>query len=182
MGFFRTARFWYTRRNSPALGTGDVFMDEHQNSEVTGLPFQGPHRPMPHYDPASVEFVPLRLMLQPGNMAIELTRPDMVVGRHSDADIRLPLPDVSRRHCRFVFGNGNWVVMDLNSLNGVFVNDEPIGHATLKQGDRVRIGGYIFAVDLSREHHTVPPADDLAQNIFHVRQVPATFTHHRRAS
>jgi pSer/pThr/pTyr-binding forkhead associated (FHA) protein len=157
-------------------------MDGHPNTDATGLPFQGPHRAMPQNDPAPAEFVPLRLVLQPGNMAIELTRPDMIVGRHSDADIRLPLPDVSRRHCRFVFGNGTWVVMDLNSLNGVFVNDEPVAHATLKQGDRVRIGGYIFVVDLSREHHPVAQADDLAQYIFPVRRVPPTFTPHRRAS
>ena len=47
---------------------------------------------------------------------------DMLIGRHSQADIRLPLPDVSRRHCRFFFGEGVWQVLDLNSLNGVFLN------------------------------------------------------------
>jgi len=114
---------------------------------------------------------------------VELTRPDVLVGRHSDVDLRLPLPDVSRRHCRFVYGNGNWVVMDLNSLNGVFVNDEPVAQATLKQGDRVRIGGFVFAVDLSCDRPTEnqPKAADLAQSIFPARQ-PATFTPHRKAS
>jgi pSer/pThr/pTyr-binding forkhead associated (FHA) protein len=136
-----------------------------------------------NHGPCPPDFVPLRLVLQPGGMVIELTRPDMTVGRHSEAEIRLPLPDVSRRHCRFVFGNGNWVVMDLNSLNGVFVNEEPVGHATLKQGDRIRIGGFIFAVDLSTEK--LPEPTDLERSLAHTLfhgQHTNTYGPHRKAS
>ncbi len=164
-------------------------MDENLHSDASGLPLQGPHRPAQHVEALPADFLPLRLVLQPTGVVVELTHQDMIVGRHSDADVRLPLPDVSRRHCRFLFGNGNWVVMDLNSLNGVFVNEEPVGQATLKQGDRVRIGGYIFAVDLSRERNPVPIESEgrtgdpkLAHNLFQMRRPPTTFTHHRRAS
>jgi pSer/pThr/pTyr-binding forkhead associated (FHA) protein len=99
--------------------------------------------------PLPEDFVPLRLMLQPSGAAVELTQSDILIGRHSQADVRLPLPDVSRRHCRFLFGQGIWQVIDLNSLNGVFLNGEPIRQATLHQGDLIRIGGFIFAVDLN---------------------------------
>jgi pSer/pThr/pTyr-binding forkhead associated (FHA) protein len=159
-------------------------MDESVHTNGSALPFQGPHRPAQHAEGVPADFLPLRLLLQPGNMVIELNRVDMLVGRHSEADIRLPLPDVSRRHCRFLFGNGHWVVMDLNSLNGVFVNDEPVAHATLKQGDRVRIGGYIFAVDLSREHHPAATegAPNLTQGILQIRGAFSTFIPRRRAS
>jgi pSer/pThr/pTyr-binding forkhead associated (FHA) protein len=92
--------------------------------------------------------VPLRLLAQPGGLCIELTKPDMLIGRHSEADVRLALPDVSRRHCRFTFAEGHWQVVDLNSLNGVFVNDERLHEATLCQGDHIRIGGLTFLVDL----------------------------------
>ena len=70
--------------------------------------------------------VPLRLVLQPGGAVIEVSRPEVLVGRHSEVDVRLPLPDVSRRHCRFVYADGIWRVFDLRSLNGVYVNGERI--------------------------------------------------------
>ena len=159
-------------------------MDESRHAETTGLPLQGPHRTMQFDEqPLPADFRPLRLVNQPGGMVIELQQQDMVIGRHSDADVRLPLPDVSRRHCRFIFGNGQWVVMDLNSLNGVFVNDEPVAQATLKQGDRVRIGGFVFAVDLSSDVAPVADGDSkLMQSLFHTRRAPSTFTQRRMAS
>ena len=94
-------------------------------------------------------FVPLRLVLQGSASVIEVTRPDAIVGRHTEADIRLPLPDVSRRHCRLFFQEGGWQIADLNSLNGIQVNDEPVLQAPLEQDDRLRIGGFHFVVDLT---------------------------------
>lgn len=103
------------------------------------------------------DLVPMRLVLKPGPMAVELYESDVLFGRHSQADVRLPLPDVSRHHCRFVFTGGQWYVFDQNSLNGVFVNDERVKRATLKHGDEVRIGGFTFVVDL-RMGKSEPPA------------------------
>jgi predicted component of type VI protein secretion system len=108
-----------------------------------------PHRRTGPRRPPDPDVVPLRLRLRPGRLAVELTRSGAVFGRHSSADVRLPLPDVSRRHCRFVWEDGRWLVVDLDSLNGVFVNDAPVLRAELRHRDRVRIGGFIFDVDLS---------------------------------
>src|SRR5262245_28605264 len=94
-------------------------------------------------------FYPLRLQLLPGGLSLEITKPNQLVGRHSMADLRLPLPDVSRRHCRFVFEDGGWRVVDLESLNGVFVNDERVRESSLRPGDQLRIGGFTFAVELA---------------------------------
>jgi pSer/pThr/pTyr-binding forkhead associated (FHA) protein len=89
-------------------------------------------------------------------MSLELRQRDTLVGRHSDADVRLPLPDVSRRHCRFVHDQGRWEVVDLNSLNGVFVNDEAVqDRRELHHRDRVRIGGFTFEVDMHPGEQTV---------------------------
>jgi pSer/pThr/pTyr-binding forkhead associated (FHA) protein len=98
---------------------------------------------------ASVEISPLRLLLQPGGRELRLERPDMVLGRHSRSDIRLPLPDVSRRHCRFVWCEGLWYVFDLHSANGVYVNDQRVTHAGLHSGDTLRVGGFTFTVAAS---------------------------------
>src|SRR5579875_1503315 len=99
--------------------------------------------------PLPEDFVPLRLILQPSGATVELAQPDMLIGRHSQADVRLPLPDVSRRHCRFLFSEGVWQVIDLNSLNGVFVNGEQVRQTTLRSGDLIRIGGFTFAVEVN---------------------------------
>jgi pSer/pThr/pTyr-binding forkhead associated (FHA) protein len=93
-------------------------------------------------------------------MIVELGRPDMLLGRHSDADVRLPLPDVSRRHCRFTFSSNRWQIHDLNSLNGIFVNGERVQQATLRNGDAVRIGGFTFTVDLPTHGETVQLGSD----------------------
>jgi pSer/pThr/pTyr-binding forkhead associated (FHA) protein len=133
-------------------------------------------------DEAPANFVPLRLVLQPTGAAINLTRPDVLAGRHSEADIRLPLPDVSRRHCRFVWVEECWQVIDLNSLNGVFVNDEQVLQAPLQQGDRVRIGGFTFIVDLPVPGDAeAGEPDGLIRRLFHARP-PHDSRRHRRAS
>jgi pSer/pThr/pTyr-binding forkhead associated (FHA) protein len=101
-------------------------------------------------------FVPLRLLLQPGGATIDVDRPDVLVGRHTECDVRLPLPDVSRRHCRLQFVEGCWHVMDLNSLNGIQVNGEAVIQAALRKGDRLKIGGFTFVVEMGGEEAPRP--------------------------
>jgi pSer/pThr/pTyr-binding forkhead associated (FHA) protein len=109
-------------------------------------PLQGPHRNQADVEPAG--FVPLRLLLQPGGFSVEFTRPEMLVGRHSVADVRLRSPEVSRRHCRFVFADGHWQVFDLSSMNGVWVNGSRVPHAILQNKDILHVGSYDFEVEI----------------------------------
>ena len=112
--------------------------------------------------PVPPDFVPLRLILQPSGATVEFIQPDILIGRHSQADMRLPLPDVSRRHCRFFFSQGVWQVLDLNSLNGVFLNGEPVRQATVRQDDLLRIGGFTFLVDVSGASSEAAESDTAA--------------------
>jgi pSer/pThr/pTyr-binding forkhead associated (FHA) protein len=133
--------------------------------------------------PVPADFVPLRLILQPGGAAIELSQPDMLLGRHSQADVRLPLPDVSRRHCRFIFSQGIWQVLDLNSLNGVFLNDRPIRQAPIQHGDLLRIGGFIFVIDVSGASRDVTEVDEsegLIRGLFKTLPLPSQDPEPRR--
>src|SRR5262245_23856502 len=98
-------------------------------------------------EPESVS--PLRFLLMPGRVSIDVTQPDVVVGRHSLADVRLADPDISRRHCRLMLVEGLWRVQDLNSLNGVYLNGERIQEAVLYEGDRLRLGGCMLLVEQS---------------------------------
>jgi pSer/pThr/pTyr-binding forkhead associated (FHA) protein len=91
----------------------------------------------------------MRLVLEPIGLTVDLCQSDQVLGRHSEADVRLPLPDVSRRHCRFVFSDCTWHVIDLDSLNGVFVNGERVSEAVLHDRDVLGIGSFRFSVHMN---------------------------------
>lgn len=106
-------------------------------------------------------FVPLRLVLVPTGMSIDLTKPNILVGRHSSADLRLPLADVSRKHCRLVCTDGSWKIFDMDSLNGVFVNEQQVREAVLQNGDRLRLGSFIFEVSLALDVTLIKPPPDI---------------------
>ncbi len=63
-------------------------------------------------------------------------------GRHPDSDIFLDDVTVSRRHAEFRLGDGDFQVVDVGSLNGTYVNREPVDVATLGNGDEVQIGKF----------------------------------------
>jgi pSer/pThr/pTyr-binding forkhead associated (FHA) protein len=63
-------------------------------------------------------------------------------GRHPDSDIFLDDVTVSRRHAEFRREGGEFVVIDVGSLNGTYVNREPVDQAVLAGGDEVQIGKF----------------------------------------
>jgi hypothetical protein len=91
---------------------------------------------------------PLCLTIRGAGRTVPIMRSDVIVGRHSQADIRLPLPDVSRRHCRIVYAGGTWHVRDLNSLNGVYINGVRVTEAPLSHRDVITIGECELEVDM----------------------------------
>jgi len=67
----------------------------------------------------------------------------VTVGRHPDSDIFLDDISVSRRHATFSRGDSGYVVSDLGSLNGSYVNRDRIDNdVSLTGGDEVQIGKY----------------------------------------
>ena len=63
-------------------------------------------------------------------------------GRHPDSDIFLDDVTVSRRHAEFLREGGGFVVRDVGSLNGTYLNRERIETSALAGGDEVQIGKY----------------------------------------
>ena len=63
-------------------------------------------------------------------------------GRHPASDIFLDDVTVSRRHAEFAVQDGGFVVRDVGSLNGTYLNRERIDAAALAGGDEVQIGKY----------------------------------------
>jgi pSer/pThr/pTyr-binding forkhead associated (FHA) protein len=64
------------------------------------------------------------------------------VGRHPESDIFLDDITVSRRHAEFMRRGSGFVVKDVGSLNGTYVNRERIDEAELASGDEVQIGKF----------------------------------------
>ncbi|QTE27852.1 FHA domain-containing protein [Pengzhenrongella sicca] len=65
-----------------------------------------------------------------------------VAGRSVDADIFLDDVTVSRRHAEFVREGDDFIVRDIGSLNGTYINRTRIDAAALRAGDEVQIGKY----------------------------------------
>jgi len=76
---------------------------------------------------------PLRFALSAGT-----TR----VGRHPDSDIFLDDITVSRRHAEIDRRGDGYVLRDVGSLNGTYLNRERIDEAPLRNGDEVQIGKF----------------------------------------
>jgi pSer/pThr/pTyr-binding forkhead associated (FHA) protein len=78
--------------------------------------------------------------LEVGGQAYPLVRAITLLGRGTEADIRVEDPGVSRRHCEIVVGNPA-LARDLKSTNGTLVNGERIDEVALEDGAVVKIGG-----------------------------------------
>jgi pSer/pThr/pTyr-binding forkhead associated (FHA) protein len=63
-------------------------------------------------------------------------------GRHPDSDICLDDVTVSRRHAEFQLQGGEFHLVDLGSLNGTYVNREPIDSIVLANGDEIQMGKF----------------------------------------
>ena len=71
-----------------------------------------------------------------------LDQPITSAGRHVDSDIFLDDVTVSRRHAEFRLKNSEVQIVDVGSLNGTYVNREPVDSAVLANGDEVQIGKF----------------------------------------
>jgi hypothetical protein len=128
---------------------------------------------------ATADFLPLRLRLHPGDHVIDLTSPDVLLGRQGDVDLRMPQPDVSRQHCRFQFSHGGWRVVDLDSLNGVYVNGARIRRmSVIHAGDQIRICGIEFDVE---EPASAAPVDGPSGIVRRIAEAMPHQTIQRRA-
>lgn len=78
--------------------------------------------------------------LEAGGQAYPLVRAVTVLGRGTEADIRVEDPGVSRKHCEIVIG-APAIVRDLKSTNGTFVNGQRVEEVALEDGSVVKIGG-----------------------------------------
>ncbi|MBL0779532.1 FHA domain-containing protein, partial [Streptomyces albidoflavus] len=69
----------------------------------------------------------------------QISRSTLVLGRSTEADVRIDDPGVSRRHCEIRTGSPS-TVQDLGSTNGIVVDGQHTTRATLRDGSRIVVG------------------------------------------
>ena len=74
---------------------------------------------------------------------IPLTQAATTIGRLPDNTVQIDNLAVSGHHAKIYFNDGHYVVEDLGSLNGTYVNNKRVGKATLIHGDQVLIGKHV---------------------------------------
>jgi pilus assembly protein CpaF len=96
-------------------------------------------------------------------------KPEVTIGRVQGNDIVLPKGNVSKRHARIVLKDGKFIIVDLKSTNGTYVNGRKItSPLVVKDSDKIYIGDFIVGVDESAsaendghsESTTPPPQQD----------------------
>jgi pSer/pThr/pTyr-binding forkhead associated (FHA) protein len=78
-----------------------------------------------------------------------------VIGRREDCDLRIPIGDISRKHCRLVKEADTIRLEDLGSSNGTYVNGNRVQEAILRPGDWIGVGPVQFVVQMDGQ-----PVDD----------------------
>src|SRR3954469_18128938 len=89
--------------------------------------------------------------------SFSIARDMTVIGRREDCDLRIPLGEVSRKHCRLVRDGDTLKLEDLGSSNGTFLNGQRVQEALLSPGDTIQVGPVVFALQIDGE----PPEEDL---------------------
>src|SRR5204863_9109291 len=90
--------------------------------------------------------------------SFSITRDVTVIGRREDCDFRIPLGEISRKHCRLIKDGNSLKVEDLGSSNGTYRNGERVQEAELSAGDTIQVGSVVFVLQVNGK-----PADDQLQ-------------------
>jgi hypothetical protein len=111
-------------------------------------------------------------------IALDTEQP-VVIGRQADCDLPLKHHDVSRRHSEVSFEQGHYVLRDLGSTNGTFLNGKEITTpSVLSPGDRIEMGSRIVTfceldADMVDASQNADPAQTIISDRFSVNETLA---------
>ena len=98
-----------------------------------------------------------------GGDPIPLIKDRILVGRKGEVDIQLKFANVSSQHCRLTLEHGYWFIRDLNSRNGIKVDQKPVVRKRLDPGDTLSIARHDYVIEYDPQTlgaYGPPPADD----------------------
>jgi pilus assembly protein CpaF len=79
---------------------------------------------------------------------LSFEEPEVTIGRVPGNDVVLPKGNVSKRHSRIVLKDSRFIVVDLKSTNGTYVNGRKItSPLVVKEGDKIYIGDFILTLE-----------------------------------
>ncbi|MGY0017391.1 FhaA domain-containing protein [Streptomyces sp. cg35] len=119
-----------------------------QPAAAPPMPSAPPGRPAPAQGPAASAQRPgagpmpgarVRHWIEINGTRHQISRPTLVLGRSTEADVRIDDPGVSRRHCEIRTGTPS-TIQDLGSTNGIVVDGQHTTRATLRDGSRIVVG------------------------------------------
>ena len=64
----------------------------------------------------------------------------ILIGRAPECDIQLPVKNISRKHACVRLKNEEYLIEDLDSTNGIYINGVKIAKCTLRHRDQIEIG------------------------------------------
>jgi pSer/pThr/pTyr-binding forkhead associated (FHA) protein len=96
----------------------------------------------------------------------------LVIGRSSKCEVQVDQESLSRNHARIVNTGKSWVIRDLGTTNGTYVNDQPIDEHVLSHGDLVKVGRTIFK--FLSEGHVETAYHDEMHRLAALNRAPAT--------
>ena len=77
---------------------------------------------------------------------IETDKDEISIGRNPNCDIHIDNLGVSKQHAKIVKQDGVYVVEDLNSTNGTFINNKRVARAVINNNDEIHIGKHALKV------------------------------------
>lgn len=107
-----------------------------------------------------------------GETHIPLTKPVVNIGRHSESDLVIEDPHVSRHHAQLRTISRHYVIFDTGSTGGLFLNNKQISQATLHSGDVVRMGSVnlIYIQETTSTNPTTAISIDESNRLVHTSQ------------
>ena len=122
------------RQSTPRFGAESTVRDEDPGDDTsllvaTGLSYAEIVRP-----------TIARLTVERDGTVIPLTEPEYLIGRHRENTIQLNDLGISGFHARIYRGPEGYVLEDMKSRNGTWINGERILQQTLTSGDRIHLG------------------------------------------
>ena len=94
----------------------------------------------------------------------DLSDPSMVIGRSQDNDIVITDDRISRHHCLIEHTGATFLLKDLGSSNGTFVNGRAVTQTPVFDGDEIRLGSHLLALSLSEASDADVPVIIIPEN------------------
>lgn len=146
----------------PTLSSGEVRIIAWHSRDPLQLNSELPPEPEPVTDrPPAGAF-----LIVSGKRHFRCTTPLVRIGRHTDNDLVLDDPHVSRRHVQLRASHGRYMLIDLDSTAGTRVNGKRVHEALLRPGDVIHAASVemIYGEDVGGPPEGTPPYEPRAED------------------